>query len=264
MCVERIDMLAGDEEALKEKFCSECPKSSWPRDLRERIRVCEQSPCQLVAVGKRKCFLAQSRISQPAQGGLAKVSHGSLHSRAGNVIGTHATKAFPSRKVQLLLLWGMPFCVWVAPSLYQQQQFCKHKQTNQRTITRRKYVVIRNTHSHAHTRMHVHTSTYLGTTGPTTNILRPSWDGPCIQKYFYLWLITFGKYSSYKPVTQRGKHLGPHTYRLWLNCSGVGLGLGSSPLVPGMALTFRQGWEPLTCVEKHCRPSLTCFTDHSC
>lgn len=37
---ERVDGPSGNKEALKEKFCSECPKSSWPRDLRERESVC--------------------------------------------------------------------------------------------------------------------------------------------------------------------------------------------------------------------------------
>lgn len=63
---------SGDGEAFK-KFCVKCPQSSWPWDLREEICVCEQSPCQLVAVGSRKCFLAQSRIFQPAWKELAKV-----------------------------------------------------------------------------------------------------------------------------------------------------------------------------------------------
>lgn len=39
--------------------------------------MCEQSPCQLVAVGSGECSLAQRRIFQPAQAGLAKAVDGS-------------------------------------------------------------------------------------------------------------------------------------------------------------------------------------------
>lgn len=80
MCVEDIDVHSGDEGAFKETVCLECPESSWPWELRERIFACEQSPCQLVAEGDRKSSLAQSRLFQPAREGLAKGLCGSVHS----------------------------------------------------------------------------------------------------------------------------------------------------------------------------------------
>lgn len=139
---EHVDVHSGDKEALKEKFYSECPKSSWPWDLRERICVCEQSPCQLVAVGNRKCFLAQSRIFQPARAGLAKVLYGSLHSSGRQSSWHRSNKSIPWWEATSFTFLMYAFLCPGCPNFYSPRQFYEHRQTNKRTVTLRKHVSI--------------------------------------------------------------------------------------------------------------------------